>query len=115
MIETDTDIQTAIKCRNGVMTVRRTQDVEPYLEANHAELNSHSDWRPYATTKRNPSNLRKIAEVPNIVVEQWLKEGVNIFSKDPDMQRKVRIKLDDYTNKKLRTMPGRVGVRKKHL
>lgn len=113
MIDTSNDIKTAIKCRNGELVVHRVQNVEPYLEDNIAEYNSHSDYRPYA--KKSRSHLRKIADIPNIVVEQWLKEGVNIFSADPDMQRKVRRKLDDYTFKKLRTMPGKVGVRTKHL
>ncbi len=111
MIDTTNDIKTASQARNGIVTVKRTQDVEPYLNANQAEYNSHGDYRPYA----GKGNLRKVADVPNIVIEQWLKEGVNVFSSDPDMQKKVRRKLDDYTNRKLRTIPGRLGVRSRHL
>ncbi len=111
MIDTTSDVKTAIKCRNGELIVKRTQDTTPYLEANARELNSHGDWRPYS----GKGNLRKVAEIPNIVVEQWLKEGINIFSPDPAQQRAFRRKLDDYTNKKLRTMPGKVGVRTRHI
>ncbi|HET9868392.1 MAG TPA: hypothetical protein VFQ06_13930 [Nitrospira sp.] len=103
------DMTTRMEARNGKLLVVRSQDVAPYLRENASEYNSHSDWRPYASGKKDRT-LRKVAEIPNIVVEQWLKEGVNIFSNDPDMQRKVRLKLDDYTNRKLRTMPGKMGV-----
>ena len=103
------DMKTRMEGRDGKILVVRSQDVAPYLRENARELNSHSDWRPYSSGKKDRT-LRKVAEIPNIVVEQWLKEGVNIFSNDPDMQRKVRLKLDDYTNRKLRTMPGKMGV-----
>ena len=103
------EVKTEIKATNGIVVVRRMQDVEPYLKANEAEYNAAPSWRPYA--KRKGRNLRKVAEIPNIVAEQWLREGVNIFSADPDMQKKVRKKLDDYENRKLRTYPGRLGSR----
>lgn len=106
------DIKTTMEARNGKLLVVRSQDVAGYLKQNHEERAAASTWRPYTSGKRQ---LRKVADIPNIVVEQWLKEGVNIFSKDPGMQRKVRMKLDDYTNSKLRTMPGRLGTRTRHL
>lgn len=108
MIDIDTDISTAIKCRNGELVVRRTQDTTPYLEENVREFNEAPTWRPYSGKER----LRKVAEIPNIVIEQWLKEGINIFSPDPAQQRAFRAKLDDYTNQKLRTYPGRLGMRR---
>lgn len=108
MIDLETDIKTAISTRQGQLVIKRTQDVTPYLEQNQREYNEHSDYRPMR------GNLRKIAEVPCIVAEQWLKEGVNIFSNDPAQIRAVRRKLDDYTNRKLRTTPGRLGVRQRH-
>lgn len=111
MIDTETDITTAIKARNGQLIVKREQDTTPYLEANKRELNSHSDWRPYS----GKGTMRKIAEIPNIIAEQWLKEGINVFSNDAEMQRKVRQKLDSNEYQYLRTMPGRVGVRKRHI
>lgn len=108
MIDTDTDITTAIRCKNGEMVVTRTQDTTPYLEANQREMSAAPTWRPYAGKQR----LRKVAEIPNIVIEQWLREGINAFSPDPAHQRAFRAKLDDYTNAKLRTYPGRLGVRR---
>lgn len=108
------DVTTSMEARNGKVLVVRSQDVAPYLRENQRERNSHSDWRPYAS-RRGGSNLRKVAEIPNIVVEQWLKEGVNVFSNDPAMQKLVRRKLDSNEFLKLRTMPGKMGTRTRHF
>jgi hypothetical protein len=111
-IDDEGDITTKMETRNGKIIVVRSQDVAPYLKQNAEERAAASSWRPYSTGK---NQLRKVADIPNVVVEQWLKEGVNVFSDDPDMQRKVRRKLDDMTNQKLRTMPGKLGVRTRHF
>lgn len=108
------DVTTRMEARNGRLLVVREQDVAPYLKANAEERAQASSWRPYASGRKDRT-FRKVAEIPNIVAEQWLKEGVNIFSNDPDMQRKVRRKLDDMENQKLRTMPGKMGVRTRHF
>lgn len=113
-LDDEGDISTKIEGKNGKIVVVRSQDVAPYLRRNQQEMNSHSDWRPYASGRKDRV-MRKVAEIPNIVAEQWLKEGVNIFSKDPEMMKRVRLKLDDYTNKKLRTMPGKMGTRTRHF
>lgn len=105
------DIQTKIEAKNGKIIVVRSQDLAPYLKRNAAEMNAAPSWRPYS----GKGNLRKVADIPCIVVEQWLKEGINVFSKDPDMMKRVRRKLDDYENAKLRTMPGKMGVRARHI
>jgi hypothetical protein len=108
------DVSTKMEARNGKLLVVRSQDVAPYLRANAQERNSHSDWRPYASRK-GAGNLRKVADIPNIVVEQWRKEGIDVFSQDPAMQRKVRMKLDSNEYRYLRTMPGKMGTRTRHF
>lgn len=112
MDTTHDDMSTHTEARNGRVLIVRSQDVEPYLKKNAEERAAASTWRPYTSGK---NHLRKVAEIPLIVIEQWLKEGVNALSNDPDMQRKIRQKLDDYTNKDLRTMPGKMGVRTRHF
>lgn len=102
------DMQTQIKAINGMLYVARVQDVEPYIKQNDALRNSVSDYKNKWSRKDRP--LRFVADIPNIVAEQWLKEGVNVFSSDPDMVNKVRKKLDEY--KRLKTHPGRLGVRR---
>lgn len=111
---TPDDVTTKLEARNGKLLVVRSQDVAPYLRANAEKRNSVGDWRPYATRKGG-SSMRLVADIPNIVVEQWLKEGVDVFSQDPAMQRRVRWKLDSNEYKYLRTMPGKLGVRTRHF
>lgn len=109
MSENSFDIKTEIKANNGVLTVYREQDVEPVLNANRAAFNEAPSWRPWGSGRKDVS-MRMVADIPNIVVEQWLKEGINIFSPDPDMQKKFRKKLNDPEWRYLRTYPGKVRV-----
>ena len=48
----------------------------------------------------------KVASIPTIVIEQWKKEGIDLW-KDEDWP-KVRAKLNDPEYKWLRTSPGKV-------
>jgi hypothetical protein len=106
------DMKTKITCKNGELVVHRSQDCTPYLEENKRAFNEAPSWRPYAQTRQRRSPLRKLAEIPNIVAEQWMREGVNIFSPDPAMQKRIREKLDSNEYQHLRTFPGRMGVRR---
>jgi len=100
------DVSTTIKAEQGQLIVKREQDVEGYLEQNKRELAEASTWRPYAGT-----NMKKVASIPMIVAEQWLKEGVNVFSNEPEQRRKVAQKLNSNEYRYLRTAPGQVGWR----
>jgi hypothetical protein len=112
MIDTEStfrEVLTEISCRDGQLIVKRTQDVEPCLEANKAELAEASSWRPYASVGGKDRGMRKVASIPNIVAEQWMREGINVFSREPDQLRKVAQKLNSNEYLHLRTAPGRVG------
>lgn len=101
------DVKTIMRGEGGKLVVHRQQDVEPYLEANVRAYNEAPSWR----TGRYSRPMREVADVPLVVIEQWMKEGVNVFSNEPEMKKKVAAKLNDYTNRKLRTNPGRVGYK----
>jgi hypothetical protein len=108
VIELDTDVKTAIKARNGELVVKRTQDVEPILDHNkRAQADAAGGWRRNAGKTR-----RQIAEIPNIVVEQWLREGFNIFRVS---EIELRKKLDDPQWSYLKTVQGKVGRRSRHI
>jgi hypothetical protein len=108
MIDTTTDIKTAIKARNGQLHVKRVQDVEPILDYNkRAQADAVGGWR---RNSRRPR--RQIAEIPNIVVEQWLKEGFNVFQVS---EKELRKKLDTPEWSYLKTIPGKVGQRSRHI
>lgn len=108
MIDTETSITTALKCRNGELVIKRTQDVEPILDHNKAmQAEGVGGWR------RTANRLgRYVAEIPNIVVEQWLKEGFNVFQVS---ERELRKKLDHPDWSYLKTIPGKVGQRSRHI
>lgn len=107
MLDVNTDIATVIKAEQGKLVVRRTQDTTGYLDANKAEMNEAPSWRPYSGA--NP--MRKVASIPLIVAEQWMKEGINIFDPSPEVQKKIAQKLNSNEYAYLRTYPGRVGYR----
>lgn len=108
MIDTSTDLSTVIKCRNGELVVKRTQDVEPILDHNKGmQADQVGGWRRTARAAR-----RQVAEIPNIVIEQWLKEGFNIFQVS---EAELRRKLDNPDWSYLKTIPGRVGQRSRHI
>ena len=105
MIDLDTDLQTVIKVRQGQLVVKRVQDTTPYLEENKRIRNSYSDWRH----SRPKHAMRKVAEIPNIVVEKWMRElGVNIF--DRNHSKKVQQLLNSNEYAYLRTSPGKCKV-----
>lgn len=108
MIDTTTDVKTALKARNGQLVVKRTQDVEPILDYNkRMQASQAGGWR-----RASGQTMRKLAEIPNIVIEQWLKEGFNALSAPVSELRK---KLDDPNWSYLKTIPGRVGQRSRHI
>lgn len=101
------EIETKITAKDGKITVLRTQQVDAILELNKRAMNDAPTWRPWASGRKDVSR-RRVAEIPVAVAEQWMKEGINIFSKDPDMQKAFRKKLNDYNYRYLRTYPGRI-------
>lgn len=108
MIDLSTDIKTAIKARNGVVGVYREQDVAPILDINkRMQADSPGSWRSTARQTR-----RKIAEIPNIVAEMWLKQGFNVFSAS---EKELRKKLDDPDWSYLKAIPGKIGQRTRHI
>jgi hypothetical protein len=100
VIDTETDVGTAIKARSGQLVVERVQDTTPYLEANKRERNDFQS--------RRGARMRKIAEIPNIVVEKWLKEGINIF--DRNHAKKIQQLLNSNEYAYLRTSNGKCKV-----
>lgn len=82
------------------VVVHRRQDVEPILERNKALYND--DAKGWSPTRE----WRYVAHIPNIVVEQWMKEGINVY--DPNDEKKVIERLNDPAWRYLRTAPGRI-------
>lgn len=86
---------------DGNLTVEQVQDVEPVLEANKKAFNAVGDHNRY--TGRD---MYRVASIPNIVIAQWMKEGVDLFN--PDHAQAVKRKLNSPEYAYLRTRPGRI-------
>lgn len=98
------DVVTRMRAVNGQLHVHRVQDVEPYLDDNkRMQADQSGGWR-----RASKGNMRKIASIPNIVVEKWLQEGFNAYTADP---KELRKKLDDPDYAYLKTVPGKIGRR----
>lgn len=95
------DIKTIFRGGDDDVTIERVQDVEGILEENK---------QVYDEDQRLNAFGRRVASIPNIIVEQWLKEGINIFdmNKDPEVQKKVFMKLNSPDWRYLRTHNSRL-------
>lgn len=89
------------KREQGKIVICREQDVEPYLEANKRRRNAFQ-------AKRGVS-MRLVADIPNVVVEQWLKLGVNVFDKNDNKKVQQLLNSNEYAY--LRTSPGKIAVK----
>jgi hypothetical protein len=94
-----------------VMVVRSVQDVEPILKANaaarHEAMTGNGGYSP-------SRELRRVASVPNVIIHQWLKEGVNPYLDDDWDEIAARLDSSEYSQ--FRTAPGVVSnrVRRSH-
>lgn len=88
-----------------VLHVERTQDVEPIIERNKALVNGHQAKRPHAG--RYSQTYNHVASIPLVVVEKWMKEGIDFFNPDEKDKRKIREYLNgEYSL--LKTIPGKI-------
>jgi hypothetical protein len=62
----------------GQMTIKRTQDCSSVLDDNAEWRQSEQTWR-----KKEDKWLR-YASIPMLVVEQWMKEGINVLLAETD-------------------------------
>lgn len=95
------DITEQWKREQGKIVICRTQDVEPYLDANKRRRND------FQTSRK--SAMRLVADIPNVVIEQWLRMGVNIFDKNDNKKVQQLLNSNEYAY--LRTSPGKIAVK----
>jgi hypothetical protein len=97
-------VNTTYAEEDGKLVVARTQDVEPVLEANKRRMNDAPGLKSGQVYQDEVFN--KVASIPMVVVEQWMKEGIDIFN--PDHADAVNRKLNDPEYRYLRTLPGKL-------
>ena len=88
---------------NDVTIIEETQDVEPYLDSNKQSMINLD------VTQHRKGDLWHMASIPNVIINKWLiEDGIDVFSKDPDQQKKVKQKLNSPEWRYLRVAPGRL-------
>lgn len=86
---------------SDVTTVNQVQDVEPIVERNKI---LRSEGKGYSPSRE----LRRVASIPLVVIEQWMREdGVNLMTMPrAEKQIYLRRKLADSDNRAWRTSEG---------
>jgi hypothetical protein len=97
------EVTTKVEARNGLIMVERWQDVQPYIEASRRTLANHSS---HANGYVKP--IKPIADVPNIVIEKWLREGFNPFDRNNAKELQRKLNSNEYSA--FRLSPGRCKV-----
>ena len=98
------NVVTEQKREQGLIVVNRWQDVQPYIEENRRRLNEFK-----ATRGGYIRPIRITADIPNIVVEKWLKMGVNVFDRNDAKKVQQLLNSNEYSN--FRVSPGKCKVR----
>jgi len=100
ILEQDSNSVTTIEDKlDGTATVTKTTDVGPILEQNKQEYNSGAN---------NPTHGpvgRKVASIPLVVWQRWMRESKGEIQRDPAVLAKY---LNDPDNKFFRTHNSRV-------
>lgn len=90
---------------NGGIEVRISQDVSGLLDLNKAMANENDGYS-------KSREMRRVASIPAILRQKWLiEEGWDCMdTHDPDVARKLVLKLNDPDYAYLRTAEGRLGM-----
>lgn len=93
----------------------QVQDTEAVLDRNVAMANHNDGWSIEGKSKADKL-LRRQATVPWVVMTDWKENlGIDYFSTDPDVQRKIDGLLDSSDYSKLRTAHYTVGKRSREV
>lgn len=93
---------------DGTYTVHTQQDIESDILERNKALYTHNDGY---NAKRD---LQRVGSIPMALVELWQTvEGWNPYH--PENADRLAQKLDDIDFQKLRTAPGRLGRKHRHI
>ena len=87
----------------GKITIRRLQDVDHILAQNQI---ARSMFPSKQANYRDSNGLHKVAEIPLMLIEKWLREDGFDWYNSTDAERRAR--LNDRDNRKLLVRPGKL-------
>lgn len=96
-------IEPTSKFETPKIRIRRLQDVESNIDNNKNLFNSFAGKKP---TYSDSGGLHKVASIPLVIIEKWMKEdGFNWF-KSTDKERRAKLNSPEY--RYLLTRPGKL-------
>ena len=87
---------------SDTLIIRESQDLSPIFDRNAELRNEGISGDGYSDTRE----LRRVASIPLVVVNQWYREGFNIF--DEKNAAELKRRLNDSENLFMRTSIGQV-------
>ena len=93
------DVQTEVHQDGDDVILNRVQAIGGILEQNKYD---HDNY--VAPTK--DTGMRRIASIPHVIVEKWIKEGINVMNPSENDRVKMMLKLNSSEYRFLRTAPG---------
>lgn len=98
-----TGVTTEMRLDGGRIVVEQRADVTEMIEANKRMANANSGKR------YGDGLMHEVARIPNLIAFKWLREdGLDIYSNEPNMRRKLFRKLNDPEWKYLKTTDKRI-------
>tara|TARA_R110000744_G_scaffold176858_2_gene295660 strand:+ start:135 stop:467 length:333 start_codon:yes stop_codon:yes gene_type:complete len=78
-----------------------TQDIAAVLESNKIEREEYSHQTSH-------NDMQKVASIPNVVVMEWMQEGINVMNPSKECLGRIKKKLNSPDYAYLRTGGGRL-------
>jgi len=92
---------------DGTYTIKSSQPVESdILELNKAMYNHNDGYNADRT-------MQRVGSIPQAVIEEYLARGINLFH--PAFESELIKLMDNSDYRFLRTAPGRLGKKHRHI
>lgn len=107
LIEPNGMVRTWIDNHDDTFTVKSVQTNETeILERNKAMYNHNDGYTP-------SREMQRIGSITQSVIEEYLSRGINLFH--PENEHHLIRLMDDIDYRHLRTAPGRLGKKHRHI
>jgi|TARA_Y100000389_G_C17421368_1_gene496923 hypothetical protein len=90
-----------VNAEKGTTHTQYTQDISKILESNKID-------RDISSQQGVTPDMQKVASIPNVVVMEWLSEGINVMNPNEEDIKRIKKKLNSPDYAYLRTGGGRL-------
>lgn len=100
-------VRTWVDNGDNTYTIKSSQHNETQiLEGNKAMANHNDGYTP-------SREMQRVGRIPLVVIEAWAARGYNLYS--PECEHILQRIMDDPDYRHLRTAPGRLGKKHRHI